>query len=361
MNTPENAGNFIKKVMASHFSQKAIGFRQGAKLEDGIAVMIEPMVVEPGLKGGWSHYGEDGYAQVFAPLASGYGYTTSIAGATVGAVRGLASEYVKNPLLGIVIKEKYAHGMSQLLAEPRLMKHEGTSFKEGIEGFSGNVMFLSSETGMLEKNDVNKKVLSGDILMLLRHTQKLHERSACRQYFEWAMNTKGYPDHYINQIADAPLLKIDVKIDENSEKFLGKAEFVLGQGEVRSSTMIRITHKGAWEWLDSVAQRYEEYSIMFSSASVGIEIFDRVNFDTLRKATAIIQEDGGNASRFDYIGSHVGGMLTAMDKILLSCKEVKTDKMTLENRATDRAGVYRVPLKITASELEQRAVIELDD
>jgi len=385
LNSVEGASEAAKRVLASHFTEKAALVRHDAKLEDGIGVMIEPLVANE--REELTGYYKDSRglnmpktSPVFAPMISGFGRTYSYAAedAQVGAVQGLAGNYVKDPRFGIMITRKNS-GKSWMDIQMEILSSGKNHAQHHMKG-------MTKESLALDANAVEKVVEFFDNCQtqvqyeeifadLYGNAVKLYGNlGGSTAYFEYATKaTEGGRKHFMTQIADDARSEFTFEPCKDAGRIAGHAVFVSGGGQKSAAQLVYIHEKSGWEMLKKANREHENYFLIYEQGASWKGDFDDVctviGYEHINNAAAIGVNSYENRKEMmlDF-SAHFGGMLGLTGKILLGFEYYDRNSLIMERIKMNAVAkkeynrgctVYEIPLELLASEKMQNAQLLL--
>lgn len=358
LNKVEAVKTFVKKVLASHYTESATLFRRDAKLRDGIAVMIESLVVE--------EMNDSDGKKVWAPRFSGFGKTDSRAGPYIGVVQGFAANYVKDPCEGVVINSNNEyHPLLDIVMGESRPHHNKRSF-------FGQTLVITGE-GEVTRRNIGHKFIGVSAENLLYDLVSIGYFFEMSQYIEWAVTgLQNEMKKHIIQIADITPLTYTFEIAEKerlSPNFLGTAHLVQGEGIAQADNIVYMNHSNGWKKLYDINKRGAKYFLIFNSDALTGTDLDCVSYSHFSNAVAIIEHGGGKLGNF---GAHFGGLLAMVNRILLSTENLDMKKawQRAESKESIRgestftasnsaAVIYKLPVEVLASEAQQKALIRI--
>ena len=375
-NKVNNIGMYIKKVLASYFTQSAKLFRRDAILGDEMGIIVEPMVASKFKHENGEVYVEkhpDGevimtYGDCYAPIFSGFGrtYSHKMKGPFIGVVMGLASEYVQDPRFGITVDSHKSTVPIECLIDWNPI--DGGSGKHHKDSFRDATLVLLKDGHMLNTkihdhavwDMLNEEGNFGALFEKIRNLGKLFEGT--HQYLEWAAKLdNGKPAYYLTQIADDATNNFTFSPCEEKEKVVAEADGVQGGGRISLKHIVHISDKNDWLDIRELNEKYDKYMLVFHGLSVDMRTLD-FGYSRLSNA-AVIAEYGKNIYRLGYFGSHFGGMLAMTNKVLADFPEFDFQK--LRNNSMQRlqhgTEVYTLSVEVYASEKMQRAQVLLKE
>lgn len=370
--TIEGINRGIREVYASYFSPDAIAFRKDAGLDDGLGVIIEPIV------------GQQIGGVGIAPLLSGYGYTsvpeTGTLGAYIDVVPGLrggvdsrdgerierwAIAHRKYNLGDYVLDRRLEalhsgdpEDLSSLLGikdeyEHLTHKLEGDVFAQGrLDAFGipfGSKLGRSVVVPDLHIfNDVNLEPL-------FEMMEKTEKELGKRQYIEWVITYEGgEPKVWITQIDDRE--KQLEEIDFGEGEAILEAKYIKGHGVKDCSKVFICSTQADVFALSRFNQENAGYLLMYGGYLTTAKF---LRYKHLSNAAVVIEIPTGQKSKKSI--SHFGGMIEASGKFFGVANEQAQpiDFYLLDQNRKEEFGrqVYQGRVRVIASELEDRMVV----
>lgn len=308
----------LQQVLASYFSESAVAFRGDAQTGEGFGIIIEPLIGQT-----HTHVTRE---DRFAPVLSGFGYTSTARGEGYVSVvpgigggvetrygeritrqlleqyGGLLQEYLRRERLAIAHGRKAAKDSSLLTGDrygytadayvpPRHYRQKGE--------FSSTKIELTDETTQaLEMLNMNR---------LFTMMDQMEKAFNTPQYFEWAMTFEGnQPVYWVVQVADANP-RLDMMDFEHHGEVMFMAHTVTGTG-IKDCTKI----VGCWTLQD--IDKLNE----FNKINANYILIFLSDLTTFRKARRLQYGDFNNAAvllevqREHHAGdpiAHLGGQL----------------------------------------------------
>ena len=369
----------LQTVLASYFSQDAIAFRRDAKTGEGFAIIVEPIIGQN--IGNWC----------FAPILSGFGYTSTSRGeGFVSVVPGLGGGVDSKDVEKISRSDiqKFNGNLSRYLRKKEMEVHHSIIYSKGVlkgsaltrtdgnlmhmfnrgEGYHGTVYFPPnsyskgdvSRTSISFEGEIQKWFNQLNLFQLFSMMERIEQAFGKPQYFEWAMTlNKEGPAYWITQIAD-----VNKKIDIMDFEDLGKIIFM---GHTVTGTGIKECYKIANCWnphevpfLNEFNQHNSNYVLVFSSRMTTGGANQRIGYRDFSNATAFLEiQDARHTG--DPV-SHLGGQLDATGKffgVLDYEGEIKPNWEHFRSRERKEYGldVYDGRVKVIASERQNKMVV----
>jgi hypothetical protein len=361
INSSSKVRKAMQRVLASYFTKDALVFRRDAKTGEGFGIMLEPIA---------GQMFEDG---LFAPIFSGFGYTsTSRGGAYVKVVPGLG---------GGVESKKAERLTKDVLAEFDDNLHNYIdSVTRGYDSgrpsiftkFEGKAMFVDAKyqrclgrimnTRLNPIREVYHQFMDLRLNDLFEKIEKMEEAFKQPQYFEFATTLhEGKPRYWITQIAD-----VDKKLDFFDFANLGK---VVLEGKNVIGSDIRECNGIADCWnpsdipnLYKFNQANTDYILVFSSrCSSSINRESRLHYSDFSNASVLLEIEDARHVDGDIV-SHLGGQANVAGKLAATLNfEGETipqlNYLRAKQQVQNGLSVYPGRYKVTASERQNRLVV----
>jgi hypothetical protein len=371
-----NVVKSLKKVLASYYSPDAIAFRKDANTGEGFGIIIEPLI------------GQNIDSQTFAPVFSGFSYTSTSRGeGYISVVPGIGggvnsrdcekinrrgAERFGNKLLDYMIKRKKdafdydrMPGRKSALVKPRGMAFDDNFFvgeayckptKYGRGGFlNAGFDFNENVRNLIFDLDLNT------ILDLMERTEKVFGKP---QYFEWAMTIEdSKPKYWITQIAD-----VDKKLDIMNFGDFGEIIFachtVTGSGIKECHKIVDCWNPENVEPLYKVNQTNKDYILLFSSRLTtsmlssdvrGLSYSDYNNASVFIEIQDSLHLDGNPTSHLDGRLRDTGKFFGVLDYD----SDIPPKFDLFRSKSVDESGirVYQGRFKVVSSERQNKLVV----
>ncbi len=373
----------IKKVLASQFTPSAIAFRKDLGLEEGIAVMVEPVFGETRVKErAWTPNGY-GMEHIYGPLfggvaysstAQGAGYAVLCAGMPLRAAKGRGMkmrdgqqsindvwlETLENDEKTFEYFVTAGAGIDRNLEVMEILEHRELIYVSNITRHERTIsseprMFiLAHEMEWSETRFANEKL---DWLFLKLKT--LESLLGKPQYAEWAALENGSNTRIaLMQIAD-----VDKKMDffefAASSKTAIKSTCVVGSGEQECDEIAYVFNPHEIDLIKEYNKTHNGYVAIYDGrlTSNMYSTFRPLGYYDISNASVVIELSYGGHVK-DPI-EHFKGLMDTTKKIFMVVDEVNWDHIKPFRTPDNRLRVYDVKTKVTASERQQRAVVEI--
>lgn len=378
-NNPTGIETAVRKVLASYFTESAIAFRRDARLTEGFGVMIEPMVGQPFD----SKYDPETYR--FAPLISGYGYTSILRGAGYinvvpgigGGVDSKDGEKINREALeeynGSLREYCFARSYTldfrgggikdSALLDPN---HRGKMYSEGKNpGYTDSI--IPTEFSYYEPR-IGRMLSDINITSLFDMSDRMEQVFGAPQYFEWAMTFEGQTAKYwILQIAD-----VDKEIDLVEFGDYGEVMFtghtVRGSGIRECTKVVNLRYSAKIESLRAFNQRNSNYVLIYPSSLTtklrfvrsgrGLEYADYNNASVFLEIENSQHGQGGPVAHLDGRLDLAGKLVGALDQEANPKPNWK--KFREGSVEEDGLEVYQGRIKVVASERRDKMVVYVD-
>ena len=360
----------LGKVLASYFSKDAVAFRKDAQLQDGFAVMIEPLVAH---ELGW----------IMTPLLSGSAYTSTSRGpCTINVVPGLggggqtrdAEQITRKGLracegfLGRYIYEEVcSFGRSQPTRRSALLGTNESYRTPGeytVQAFCPRTKYDRGglhRTTMRLEDEMDRKFGEVNLLTLFDMLEAAEQRLGKPQYAEWAMTLDhGVPAYWLLQIADVDK-KHDVLDFGDLGTVLMQGHTVTGTGVHETDTMFTCWNPDDICALNEFNRTHTGYVLIYSSRLVTSALgYRRMTYSDFNNAQVFLELQ--DAAHADNPVSHLGEQLDTAKKLFGVVdyrEECAPNWKAMEKRQTrfNDAKVYEGKVRIISSERQNRIVV----
>ncbi len=368
-NNPSSIRKSVQEVLASYFSKDAVAFRIDAKTGEGFGVIIEPI------------NGQNIGSLDFAPILSGFGYTSTSRGEGYTAVvpglgGGVDSRDAEIIFRSEIEKYKTLDGYLDRKSDEKhlleLQPRRDSALVETYPDLVGKVFFYSSKdiSFFVDRGDIvlnDKTALALRELNLLNFfgmMKKIEDAFGKPQYFEWSMTIESQmPKFWINQIADTSK-KLDLMDFSDLGEILFNAHTVTGTG-IRPCYKIAKCFQPAdcqslWDFNENNKNYVLLYSSIFTTGGSG----EKLSYSQCRNASVFLELQ--DASHTKHAIGHWGGELEKAGKFfgVLDWErgfepnwELFKSKVAIEHGI----GAYRGKVNVIASERQNRMVISALD
>lgn len=373
-NTPAGVTRAIKQVLASYFSPDAVAFRSDAGIAEGFGVLLEPLI-------GMQH------EFCFAPVLSGFGYTTTPRGAGyISAVPGLGGGVQSRDGESITraqISEFNGNLGSYLYNEKRKIFLQGAEVRRSallktdrdLGGYNTDFMGL----GFVEGNEfqaahvhhgclnfsaeINTALGSLNLLPLFDMMDQMEKAFAAPQYFEWALTFEAdTPVFWITQIADVLPGADDLRINTGGQTvFTGHS--VVGTGVVSCDTVVVCSNSRSIPALAAFNEQQQDYILVYNSSLTSAAGVDgvKLQYHHFNNASVLLEQQ--NIQHTGDPIAHFGGQLD-MAKKLFAVLDSRFDQnwdllQRLSGGEDEGLQIYTGALRVQASERENQLLVEL--
>ena len=390
LNSPKAIAAALRIVMASYVTKSATFFRADAKLGEGLAISIEPMVAETATV--VEQYFKDEAARAsakaergYAPRLAGFAHSSNLLklgaeaetdlGPYSGLVKGLTKRYMTHPKTGIMVSRESLRSSSDeyefdVIAEPGFEQLIIPMYNKPKSSFDKETLFLN-EKGKIKKGTI---FFSGPDDMLDRNVrfeeffnklERLEHLCKARQRVEFAMkHDNGKPAYFITQIVDAPQSRFEFRADMDSPRLVGMADSVLGNGEKSCNFLVCINGANGGAYPSGFG---EKHILLFNPGTKKIQECAPGSYSEMRNAVALatISPEPHGDGGLSIISDHLGGILHLTDKLFM--KFIRFDwerfKASAEKLHEQYEGldIYKVPLRAIGSDYTRQGILEIRD
>ncbi|RLJ08898.1 MAG: hypothetical protein DRP13_01685 [Candidatus Aenigmatarchaeota archaeon] len=372
-NVPEKLATSVKSVLTSYFSEEAIIFREKAGIEEGFGVMIEPLIGQ--------YIGEG-----FAPVLSGFGYTSTARGegyvvvvpgigGGVDTRRGetITESQIKDfggkltdYILSEIKKIANIYKDSTLLIKDPLCT---VSSFESMYIFAGKAVYYEDYSDEFtvkyvtldfKKAGIDDYFEELNLLPLFDMMRKMEDRFGKPQYFEWALTfDSGEPKYWIIQTADIDK-KLDIMDFSDPGNIILTGHSVLGTGAKDCDKIIICKSVYDISSLDKFNKKNKDYILIFPGTliSQGVISFSKLEYNHIYNASTLLENPGKHFSR---PVDHFGGRLEESGiffGILDNNPETGAWKVP-EEIFDERLEVYKGKFRVVSSERQNRIIVSV--
>lgn len=366
-NNPQLVRKALQKVLSSYFSESAIAFRRDAKTGEGFGVIIEPVAGQE-----QTRIYEDGAGSTkfFAPILSGFGYTSTLQGeGYISAVPGLGGGVDSKE--GLQLTRKFlaeADGnlinyllnlrTNQWKRDKLLLRKETNGKVYAFPRYNrrGDVAYQSMD---LYRNNNFGDLNMFSVFGMMSEMETVFGKP---QYFEWAMTIEsGEPKYWILQIAD-----VNKKVDNfefgNFGQVLFMAHTVTGSGMRNCGKIVQCWNIQDIPALNLFNKENEGYVLMYSSRlTTSVNRSGNLRYADFSNAGVFLEiQDALHSSRSPV--AHLGGQLELAGKlfgVLDNGAEVPPNFDEFRSGQHDEGGlsVYNGNIKVVADEKKDKMVL----
>ncbi len=361
-NTPARLERTIREVLASYFTEKAQIFRRLSRSGEEMGIFIQPVI------GQWL----DKSREDFAPVLSGYGYTTGPGGEPViyiewglsGAVSSDSAECIPQRVI-----EGWKWSLKRYVETENSRLGE-SALRSNLLGFAppwGDIVSIAvlSRPGYgVHENHLCPEAFFGSryadfsLEPLFSGLTRLEARLGSRQYVEFAITVPpAGPQCWITQVAEVSE-KTDWVVFEDSKNALFACDQVTGAGEriCDGAVICDVGDDGrrALEALRRYNRGHENYLLFFSGQFLTDNLLDLTHF-----SNAPVLIDMNDYPHTGPISGHFRGLADVLGKFLARLKrdsELGRGIQWLrdQSRREDGLFVYDGKLRAKARESEKK-------
>ena len=359
----------VKSVLASEFSEDAVAYRKDLSLAGGIAVMIEPVFGNE-----FVHTQEytNEKERRFGSAYGGIAYTGSkLDRAKAFVAAGLPFEAVNGK--SIEIDADTEHSIYSL--KEYLLDHIG--FERTKENSKKLEILSEGECIILDYSSLDGEAYSSRIKInkmrlemlpfekwLFPKLNALGELLGKQHYVEFAVTDNYWePKVAILQIAEVTQKTDFYQISENERTLVKTTQEVVGTGQRLCGEIIEIWNPDDIPKARKYNKNNSDYAVLYGGRLVSSPVKHEgygISYSDVNRASVFIE-----LSELDHtqnIRSHWGGALDSANKLLFAAEKIEWDKLdTYRTKNNDGLVIFKVPVRITASERQQKAVVEIDN
>lgn len=374
-NNPGFVRKALQKVLASYFSDSAIAFRRDAQTGEGLGVIVEPVVGQQLTK--TYEYG-GGTVEFFAPVLSGFGYTSTLKGeGYLNAVPGLGGGVDTKDGLKITRSSLEAVGgnlMEDLMDDRRDDRYSDPwgrdrplLLRSGTEGkvYSSPTRYRRKASVYHQDMDLlrNDGFRNLNMLPAFEMMGRMEAAFGKPQYFEWAMTMEGgQPRYWILQIADVNKRADHMEFEDYGE-VLFMAHTVTGTGIKECDKIANCWNPDDVDRLNRFNQQNRDYALIYSSrmtTSFGRDLCRKLEYADFSNASVFIEIQ--DAKHVGDPVAHLGGQLDVTGKlfgVLDYDAETPPNWDAVREAKIDEEGlkVFNGKIKVVASEKQDKMVI----
>jgi len=362
----------MQAVLASYFSEDAIAFRRDAETGEGFGMIIEPIIGQ-------------NFDRCFAPILSGFGYTSTSRGegyiTVVPGLGGGVDSQNGEKITESAIKGFNGHLGRYLLTELGAMysilggktKRKSALLGTDNEWYSrdslnGSAYFFKNKWAKAHVSnaslDLKKIIYEINLDSFFEMMRKMEDSFGKPQYLEWAMTLENNePRYWITQVAD-----INKKLDVIDFGDLGNVIFmghtVTGTGSIECHKIANCWNAENIQPLYEFNKQNKDYMLLFSSRLTTAIADRRLRYKDFNNASAFLEIQDAR-----HVGdpvAHLGGQLDMAGKlfgVLDYDSEIPPnwDKFDSDKRDEGGIKIYQGKVKVLASERQNRMVVSALD
>lgn len=374
-NNPGLVRKALQKVLASYFSESAVAFRRDAQVGEGFGVIVEPVVGQQQTKT-WEYGG--GSVDFFAPVLSGFGYTSTLKGeGYVNAVPGLGGGVDTKDGLKLTrtsLAESDGNLLEHLLDDRRTDRYSDPwerdkplLLRRDTDGRTYSAPTRYQRRGSVYHQDMdlykNEGFRNLNVLPVFEMMSRMEEAFGKPQYFEWAMTLEGdQPKYWILQIADVNK-RVDHVDFEDYGDVLMMAHTVTGSGIKDCTKIANCWNPTDIDALNRFNQQNTDYALVYSSrltTSFGEGRMRKLAYGDFSNASVFIEIQDAK-----HVGSpvaHLGGQLDVTGKLFgVLDYDAETppqwDELRAGRKDEDGIEVYQGKVKVVASEKQDKMIV----
>lgn len=341
----------IKKVIASEFSPGAIAFRKDLGLEDGMAVIIEPVFGRHYT----NHMGENSDLRLFGPSISGFGYTSTafgsgyvriVFGMPEYAIRGGGIQIEMNDPRVIGSLEEYIDNSSNIV------RHAAATMDAAVFDLDSYELGGSHYCQDPSSEQFNLAVLFSSI------REFEHLTGGEPKYIEFAGRLQGSvlskPTQEIAllQVADMHPQKDFAVFPETIENVVFEGYDPIGE-EIRKCKGINIVEVDdpGMSWYN---QSHKNYVLVVPSAFLKEDYNEYFNYSSFNNAAIVIVVADNTKSRNKPLSEHFKGLCDTTHKLFMVIDDQLAPEMLV------RFVAEKMGMELPADKLLQEMDLEFE-
>ena len=365
----------LQEVLSSYFSPDAMAFRRDAATGEGFGIIVEP-VIGQALDGS------------FAPVLSGFGYTsTSRGGGYINVVPGLGGgvesrdgeqisrsrfeehggtlgDYIFLERDGMFMRRK-ATKRSALLRTDRNMFYGDYYCGQAFTPATRHQKAVVSNTSFVYPDDIQRVLDDLNLMPFFQSMEQMEQVFGKPQYFEWAMTVElGKPIFWIVQIADVDK-KLDLMEFGNFGRVMFMGHTVTGTGIKEAIKVVNCWNPGDISSLSRFNQNNRNYVLVFSSKLTSRGgARHRLSYSDFSNACVFLEIQ--EAMHIEGSVAHLGGQLDMAGKLFAVLDydaEIPPDWDLFHEgeQKVDGLTVFDGKIKVVASERQNKLVLYVED
>ena len=154
--------------------------------------------------------------------------------------------------------------------------------------------------------------------------------------------------------------KTDFYEIRDSGKSIITSNYVVGTGQATCNELVQVFTPFDVSVLEEYNQTHKDYAIIYAGHLISRGGIKVLNYHQISNARVLIELGGFNHA--DPPSEHFGGLLRTTDKILMVSNHIDWDlleRVKIKGTPNESLTIYPVNVKITSSERQQKAVVEL--
>jgi hypothetical protein len=336
----------ILEVMASYFTRNALDFRRDANCEEGLAVIVEPII------GQWHQTSDFWIKKLFGPVISGFGYTSTPRDANgfISMIQGLGGgvDYPYRKKITPIVLEEHRGKLNELVKNQSPW-HYG--FNSKLE--EGSRKHVSS--GLLLSDNIKRLVDTLDLNEMFKKMGLLEEACGKPQYFEWALTSgECKPEYWITQISDVEVVR-DMYNFSGIGNVLIEGNEAVGTGKLGSTRIAYCRSMDSLPALRKFNRANENYILVFSGFLTSD--WRSMSYGHYGNANVLLEAHSSIHNHGDSL-AHFGGRTQLTGK-LFGCVDHKATNMAriFSNSAKDNISIVEGTYTTIGSEYQNRVVV----
>ncbi len=385
--------NAINEILDNENTSSVIAFRKDAGLNEGMAIIIEPLIgtfyplfIDSVLRYKLMEMGKnideskikDNLIDVFAPAISGFGYTsTGFGEGYIKFVFGLASLAVQG--YGEIFRFRNIFGdkLDQYYFS-RNKRHNELCARAHVIDENGE---LDNKRYVFDEDRENQTILDKadtitmqfKLIKLKESMEKLERLTGKKQYIEFASVMNEEDPHnlielnYLTQIADIDQMRDNIEFPQNPKNVVHMfGDEIFGNEIVKSNGVFWASNEDSLNLLKEYNKIHKNYLLVLSahnvSSAFNFSILGYENFNNMG-AIAIL----GKIPYGGTVEGHIGGFLRAIKKPALHDNKIEAQffiknllekmKIDVPDDADNYPNCLNCDLEIIVSEAKGKGLI----
>jgi hypothetical protein len=367
LNRFDDVKHSLLRVLGSYFSPNAVAFRKDAATGDGFGVIVEPLIGEQSRE----------WKTGFAPIISGFGYTSTARGAGyLNVVPGLGGgvEAENGEMVTREMLEKFDGNLGRYVLEAqgrildgwqerRASALLGINFEVNTDDWRYRPQGLVFNRAAEPSDSVENVSLSSDcdidrladvnLFPVFDMMGRMENEFGKPQYFEWAMTlSERNPKYWLLQIADVDK-NLDVMDFGDVGKILFSGHSVIGTG-VKDCTGISYCWNPDDVWSVSKFNEANKNYVLIYSSHLASSMAGRYRLEYIHINNASVLLCLHSASHGSGLTGHFEGQLDMTGKFFAV---VEGSSLGLLEAAFERSNFYDRPVRVISSEKQNRLLV----
>lgn len=355
----------VKEVLCSEFSKNAIAYRKDLGHPAGMAVIIEPIFDGEAFEPRYAEARE----MLIAPQYSGLAYTsTSWGKGRIQFVAGMPTVAVNGG--GFIAEEGCADTLEDILWEINdIYKTRERDHRAAHENLLMKMLDwkrgtgISTLTGHEYELDVNRRSLHGlSVGWLFERLKALEQLLGKPQYVEFALADRGgKPAAAILQIANVELSRDFYEFSE-TRNIMARSNLVVGSGRRVCDGLVFVCNPDDRYPLSEYNEKHSNYIVLYAGRlTSNIMWHGKINYSDLSNSAVVVEKY--EMMHTCHPVAHFEGMIQQSGKLFMVVGNIDWDKLEGSKREIHVGDasliIYDAKFRVTASERQQKGIIEL--